>query len=104
MRIYISGPITGNPDFRDEFEDAAAILAERGYEYINPAKLAEVIPGAEWRKYLAIDFQIIQMADAITFLPGADQSKGSQKERLWAKGFGLQIYDIETDTFRSCDE
>lgn len=100
MRIYISGPITGTEDFAERFEAAAAIIAERGHEYINPAKLAEVMPGADWATYMLIDRELLQEADAITMLPGWEWSRGARTEWAFAIINGLAEYDIETGEFR----
>lgn len=97
MRIYISGPITGTDDFAERFEDAAAIIAERGHKYINPAKLAEIMPEASWEDYMVIDRELLQYADAITMLPGWEQSRGARAERAFAIINGLPTYDLETD-------
>ena len=97
MRIYISGPITDTDDFAERFEDAAAIIAERGNKYINPAKLAEVIPDADWTTYMLIDRELLQEADAITMLPGWEQSRGARAERAFAIINGLPTYDLDTD-------
>lgn len=97
MRIYISGPITGTEDFAERFEDAAAIIAERGHKYINPAKLAEVIPDADWATYMLIDRELLREADAITMLPGWEQSRGARTEWAFAIINGLPTYDLETD-------
>lgn len=100
MRIYISGPITGTEDFMEQFEDAAAIIAERGHEYINPARLVEVMPGADWATYMLIDRELLKEADAITMLPGWEQSRGARTEWAFAIINGLAEYDIETGEFR----
>ena len=99
MRIYISGPITGTDDFAERFADAAEIIAERGHEYFNPAKLAEVMPGAEWIDCLTIDGMLLKKADAITMLPGWERSSGALYEFFWARANGLKLYDLDTDTF-----
>lgn len=99
MRIYISGPISGNPDFAEQFEDAAAIIAERGHEYINPAELDKVLPDAAWRDYMDVCLQLVPKADAITFLEGWQGSNGARREREEAAVWGLKRYDLDTDTF-----
>lgn len=104
MRIYISGPITGTEDFAERFEDAAAIIAERGHKYINPAKLAEVIPDASWDQYLETDYTLMQFAEAITMLPGWEQSRGARKEYAWAIVLGLPTYDLDTGEIIPCDD
>ena len=104
MRIYISGPITNDPDFKDKFAGAAAIIAERGHEYINPAELAEVMPGANWSQYMVLDYHLLSWADAICFLPGWEQSRGATEEHAWAQVLDLMVYDLGMDTFKEfCD-
>lgn len=104
MRIYISGPITNNPNFKEDFGNAAEVIAERGHEYINPAKNAEVIPDAQHCQYMTLCYQMLPWADAITFLPGWEDSKGAQEEYQWAKALGLFLYDLETDRFADIDD
>lgn len=38
MRVYISGPISNEPDYKAKFAKAEAELKEQGFEVINPAK------------------------------------------------------------------
>lgn len=100
MRIYISGPITGDPGARWKFDQAAQIIRERGHEYINPARLADVIPDAGWAYYMALDLQMLMQADAIVQLPGWEKSPGAKREHKTALENGLAEYDIETGEFR----
>lgn len=37
MRIYISGPITGQKDYKETFALAADRIEEAGHEPVNPA-------------------------------------------------------------------
>ena len=99
MRIYISGPISGNPDFAEQFAKAAETIEARGYEYINPAELGKVLPDASWRDYMAVCRQLVPMADAITFLKGWQGSNGARREKHTAEVWGLKLYDLDTDTF-----
>ena len=39
MRIYISGKITGQKDFKQRFSEAEQMLTEKGYEVVNPVSL-----------------------------------------------------------------
>lgn len=104
MRIYISGPITGNDRFQDDFKNAARIITEAGHEYINPAALIDVIPGADWEHYMRLDFVLLCEAEAIAFLPGWRFSAGAKAERAWASAFGLYEYDLYSNRFTACDE
>lgn len=100
MRIYISGPITGNIEAREQFNDAAEVLAERDIDYVNPAALSEVIPGAGWSQYMGLCYSLLGWCNAIVFLDGWKKSAGAKKERKWAADLGLIEYDLETGKFR----
>lgn len=38
MRTFISGPITGNPHYREDFAKAEAVLRLNGFRTANPTK------------------------------------------------------------------
>lgn len=99
MRIYISGPITNNPEYMEQFAKAAKTLEARGYKYINPAELNKALPDAEWEDYMLVAFELLRKADAITMLTGWDKSNGAKVERALAFVDGLPIYDMDADRF-----
>lgn len=99
MRIYISGPITNNPEYMEQFAKAAETIKARGYEYINPAELDKVLPDASWNDYMAVCWQLVPMADAITFLEGWETSEGAQNEKIAATVWDLKLYDLDANTF-----
>lgn len=41
---YLSGPITGHKNYRQQFARAAGALKELGYVVINPAELGAALP------------------------------------------------------------
>lgn len=100
IRIYISGPIRGRADYKERFADAAAAIKGAGYTCVNPALLSLVIPDKSDDWYLDYDEYLITLCDAIVFLPGSEKSQGCQRERKMARFWGLQLYDMATDTFK----
>lgn len=94
MRIYISGPITGDPDYARKFSRAAEALRAKGLDYINPAELPNVAPGLSWAEYIKLDLRLIDHCDAIMFLKGWASSAGCCKEAAYAKGRGLPVYHL----------
>lgn len=42
MKVYISGAITNNPNYKKDFALAEKIAKKCGYEVVNPASLGEV--------------------------------------------------------------
>ena len=99
MRIYISGPMRGHPDHKERFADAASAIRAQGHSYVNPALLSLVISDQDDAWYLNMDSYWLLMCDAITLLPGWENSKGARQELAWAKELGLKLYDIGHDTF-----
>ena len=80
-RLYLSGPITGQPHFMDVFNRAQAKLAAEGYQVINPANLAYVMPSkATWNDFMNIDMELLRMCDVLVQLPGWEQSLGCRQE------------------------
>lgn len=100
--IYLSGPITGNPYYKQQFALAEKLLRKRGYLVINPASLAleqaDSLPNAEqWAHYIMFDLQLLetlQFKVMIYFLPNTSRSKGSSLEFEFAKQHGIPYQNI----------
>ena len=77
MRIYLSGPITGVENYRENFRMAAERLAGDGItDVINPAELCQVLPldHTTWEEYLQIDLHLMDLADCLVlFRAGRSQ-------------------------------
>lgn len=86
MRIYISGPISGTADYKKRFEKAEKDLTAKGYEVINPVKVAEVLPVLSYHEYLTIDMALLSAAKAIYMLEGWQNSSGAIEEYKVAAG------------------
>lgn len=96
MRLYLSGPITGLDNYRENFRNAAEGLRRDGYtDIINPAELCAVLPPEHtaWEEYMRICMELLDMADVVVLLPGWKRSKGVQREISYAKKNGLIILE-----------
>lgn len=99
MKIYLSGPITGVANYRENFRRAKEALTRDGYtQIINPAELCEVLPEsiASWEDYLAICLDLLDKAEAVVLLPGWDMSRGVQREIGYAIAKDKLILEYET--------
>lgn len=97
MRIYISGPITGIPNYKEIFDKAEEKLkAEYSEaEIINPAMV--VLPAScTHEDYMRIDLMLLDLADAIYLLKGWDKSKGACMEHEYAIAKDLIILKEES--------
>lgn len=83
MRVYISGGITGIPDYKERFAQAEAELMARGFGVVNPARID--IPCLSWEEYMHIDLWLLKQCDAVYMLKGWGKSKGASQERATAE-------------------
>lgn len=72
--VYISGPITADPNHRERFKNAEESLTQAGYKAINPVelvkgKIPENLSAAEtWRRAMEIDLDALRHSDAVVIL------------------------------------
>ena len=72
--VYISGPITADPNHKERFSNAERSLSEAGYKAINPVelvkgKIPENLSAAEtWRRAMEIDLDALRHSDAVVIL------------------------------------
>ena len=90
LRIYISGSITRDPDYRAHFARAEEKLRRQRLHVFNPAK-NEPDPDKTWTDYMKHDIRQLLDCSAIYLLKGWRKSKGARLEYRIAKALGLII-------------
>jgi len=91
MRLYLSGPMTGQPEFNfPAFHAEAARLRCLGYDVVNPAEL-NPNPGAAWHDCMRRDLAALLTCDAIALMPGWQKSSGAHLEMHVAHRVGMDI-------------
>lgn len=94
MKIYISGKIAGDPDYKGKFARAAAQLERLGATVINPATAPE---GLTKLDYMRICFAEMEAVDYVVFLPDWVESAGAKLERAWCDYVGVPA--VSWDSF-----
>ena len=95
MIIYLSGPMSGIPEYNfPAFNAAAARLREMGYGVINPAEIEQ--PDIAWGVCMRNDITELMRADTVALLPGWENSAGSGLEITIALALGMDILDAHT--------
>ena len=87
LKIYLSGPISGVDNYKENFALAEATLHERWPDavIINPAVLPE---GLSNKDYIMTDLQLLSTANILALIPGWETSTGAKLEKLFAQYIG----------------
>lgn len=85
MKVYISGPITNNPNYKEQFSDAEQKLKRAGLEPVNP--ITDVFK--TWAEYMKDDIKLLCDCDAICLLDGWEKSEGAKLEFEISKALHL---------------
>ncbi len=91
MKVYVTGPMTGLPEYNyPAFHAAAASLRAAGYEVLSPAENGMPL-GLPWEDYLRADIRMLLDCDAIVRLPGWEASRGATLEVHIATSLGMTL-------------
>ena len=90
--IYLSGAISGNPDYRQEFAYAEKELVKRGFSVVNPA----LRDGCDtWEEYMRADIaDLVTKCDAVAIVNNITNSRGALLEFGIAYELGMEIRPI----------
>lgn len=90
-KIYLSGAITGNPDYMAQFDEAEKELTEKGWRVLNPAKTSATLPATSYLVYMQLSLVQMQDASAIYMLQGWERSPGAVFEKHVAESMGYAV-------------
>lgn len=89
--IYISGPMTGYPDFnRDLFNRVALELRSQGCTVLNPAEI-QGHDDWDWSDWMREAIKMLLFARSVVLLPDWNSSRGASLEYEIAFNLGLEI-------------
>ena len=99
MKIYISGKITNDPDFKEKFKKAVYYLIENKeilfpeeneISYFNPAEVT-LTGTPTWQDYMKYDLKILIECNAIFMLKDWKESEGAKLEHHIAEKLNMKI-------------
>lgn len=102
-KVYLSGPITSDPDgYKEHFENAKIALEKLGFNVTNPSadEYDDVVLNKghdnkwtkeAWLEYIHDDINMVVSHDYICLLKGWEVSSGALLEVGTAKRFGLKL-------------
>lgn len=80
-KIYISGPITDNPEYGRQFTEKYLEL-EKDYIVLSPLMIKASL---SWKEYMKIDLAMISVCDCVYMLKGWENSRGAKIEEMFAR-------------------
>ena len=101
MTLYLSGPMSGLPEFNyPAFKTAAERLRSKGHTVVSPHELPADCLGCanighehSWAEHMRVDLAALLTCDVIVLLEGWQQSRGAQLEKTVAEAIGLRVID-----------
>lgn len=93
--VFLSGPITGDPDYKEKFAGAETLCLMHGARLVyNPARLKQ---GKEYRWYMRCCLATIRSGKigVIVSMPNYWKSPGSRDEHIVAREGKLERFKIE---------
>ena len=92
-RVYISGPMTGMPNFNfPAFNAEAARLRELGYDVVNPVDI-NPDTATPYNECLRNDLKALLDCDTIAMLDGWMNSNGAHLEMHIAHRVGIRVVE-----------
>lgn len=88
VKVFISGKITGDPNYKEKFKKAEDWLKDHNFNVLNPAVIPETLPISDC---MNICINMLSAADWVYMLSDWEESRGARIEHEYAKYVGKHI-------------
>lgn len=93
MKLFLSGPMTGYPEFnRPAFNKLARELRDLGHEVVNPAENVEPACGS-WKGWMRLSIRQLCDCEGVVMMAGWICSAGATEELRIARVLGIPAWD-----------
>ena len=87
-KIYLSGKISGDPNFKEKFAQKAKELTDQGHLVFNPALHPDMFT---WEQFMELDLKALANCDSIYLLDDWKDSRGAKIEYDEALRLGKEV-------------
>ncbi|GAB6393607.1 MAG: DUF4406 domain-containing protein [Treponematales bacterium] len=88
-RLYLSGKITGDPNYKAKFRAAQVLLEQAGYRVGNPASLD--MPEEAWKAAMRKALILMLTCDGVALLDDWRDSRGARLEISLALSMDIAV-------------
>lgn len=89
--VYLSGKITDNENYKQDFASAESFLMQMGYVVLNPANILAELQELTYEQCMMICYRLIDISEIIFMVSGWQKSKGANAELSYAKSLGKKV-------------
>ena len=91
--LYLSGAITHNPDYKQDFERAYKDLTDAGYTVVSPLDICDDWDwGTCMRRCIE---ELVTQCDSVAVIPSGYISEGKELEIFIAHSLGMPVKTVE---------
>lgn len=92
--LYLSGAISNNPNYKQDFQKAYKDLTEAGYTVISPLHICR--DDWDWKACMRQCIKAVALgSDAIAFIPTLFYSRGMEVEIYIARNLDMPVKTVE---------
>lgn len=95
--LFISGPISGVPDYGMNFGRASKELVDAGYEIMTPVNNRPWVVDEDealWTSYMRASLRQLLRCHGVALLEGWQYSRGAQVEKALADSLGIPVKTV----------
>lgn len=95
MKVYLTGSISANPNYKNDFENARKRLNDAGFAVVSPTIFCDESMGFDGRTRKCLQVLSTCYAVAVIETPYQSQSTGSQLELSIANVLSMQVKTVD---------
>lgn len=98
--VYLSGPITNDPNYFEKFREAEEDFLNKGFDVFNPTNIPKSL---DYEDQMDICLKVLEKCDAVFMMAEWRESNGARREYQLAKELGKMVFFKEHKHCTTCE-